>query len=212
MQLPNALASAAAGMQAQTSRLDAIAENLANAETPGYSPRRSVVRGFGEQMQNAVVAAPAQGALRRTGVPTDLALVGPGYFAVAGTSGVEYTRDGRMSLDADGALCDVRGRHVLGSLGAVHLPPGAAIHADGRVFSHGRVIDRLRIVDLETGRPQRGRASVRAGYLEESGVDPIAEMTSLVAAERAFEADQKAAQQTDEALKRAVVELPAVKP
>ncbi|HLN47691.1 MAG TPA: flagellar hook-basal body complex protein [Magnetospirillaceae bacterium] len=211
MQLPNALTSAAAGMRAQTSRLDAIAENLANADTPGYRPRRALVRGFGEQMQSAVVTASVQGALRHTGVATDLALVGPGSFAVAGANGVEYTRDGRMSVDANGALCDVRGRHVLGSLGAIHLPHDATIHSDGRIFSHGQVIDRLRIVDFDGGVARRAHASVRAGYLEESGVDPISEMTSLVAAERAFEADQKAAQQTDDALKRAVVELPAVR-
>ena len=125
---------------------------------------------------------------------------------------MEYTRDGRMSLDAEGFLCDVRGRHVLGSLGAARLPHGALIHSDGRIFSHGHSIDRLRIVDFDGDRVRRANAAVRSGYLEESGVDPISEMTSMVAAERAFEANQKAAQQTDEALKRAVVELPAVRP
>src|SRR5260370_37859832 len=134
MQLPSALASAAAGMRAQTARLDAIAENLANAQTPGYRAQRSVAQAFGDQMRTATLAPAVQGPIRHTGVDTDLALVGPGFFAVKGQDGVEYTRDGRMSLDADGFLCDVRGRRVLGSLGAVRLPKGALIHPDGRIF------------------------------------------------------------------------------
>ncbi|MBV8281845.1 MAG: flagellar hook-basal body complex protein [Candidatus Eremiobacteraeota bacterium] len=212
MGLPDALASAAAGMRTQTSRLDTIAENLANAATPGYRVRQAVVGGFGDAMRGAEVAGSSQGPLRHTGVSTDLALVGSGFFAVAGEHGIDYTRDGRMTLDADGALCDARGRHVLGSLGAVHLPRGSIIHSDGRIFAHGAVIDRLRIVDVVDGKPQRSTAAVRCGYLEDSGVEPIVQMTSLVAAERAFEADQKAAQQADEALKRAVTELPQVRP
>lgn len=211
MQLPDALTSAAAGMRAQTARLDVIAENLANAATPGYRAQRSVSLGFGDQMRSAALTAAVQGPLRHTGVATDLALIGPGFFAVAGPHGVEYTRDGRMSLDADGVLCDVRGRHVLGSLGALRLPQGALIHSNGRVFLHGRAIDRLRIVEFDGPTVRRASASVRSGYLEESGVDPISEMTALVSAERAFEANQKAAQRTDEALKRAVIELPAVR-
>jgi flagellar basal-body rod protein FlgF len=212
MQLPNALASAAAGMRAQTARLDAIAENLANSATPGYRASRSVAVAFGDQMRTATQASSVQGSIRRTGVDTDLALMGQGFFAVRGANGVEYTRDGRMSLDADGFLCDVHGRRVLGSLGAVRLPKGARIQPDGRVVANGQAIDRLRIVDFVDGAPRRARAAVRSGYLEDSGVDPISEMTSLVASERAFEANQKAAQQADEALKRAVIELPAVRP
>lgn len=210
MQIPDALASAAAGMKAQSSRLDTIAENLANAATPGYRARRAVVAGFGQQLRRATVDVGAQGALRHTGVATDLALVGPGYFAVVGAHGVDYTRDGRMTVDADGLLRDIHGRGVLGALGPVRMPRGAIVHPDGRVFFGNRAIDRLRIVEVDGGAVKRASASVRAGYLEDSGVDPIAEMTALVAAERIYEANQKAAQQTDDALKHAVVDVPAV--
>jgi flagellar basal-body rod protein FlgF len=209
MQIPDALVSAAAGMRSQSARLDAIAQDLANAATPGYSSRRAR-RAFGQRLASAAGAAQVQGSLRRTGVGTDLALVGPGYFALAGAGGVEYTRDGRMMLDPDGYLCDARGRKVLGALGPVRMPHGASIHPDGKVFSGGRVIDRLRIVDLDGGTMARAAARVRSGYLEDSGVDPIAEMTELVMTERAYEANQKTAQAADESLKRAVTEVPAV--
>jgi len=209
MQIPDALVSAAGGMRAQSARLDAIAQDLTNAATPGYRSRRAQPA-FDQRLTTAVLATQAQGSLRRTDVSTDLALVGPGYFAIAAPGGVEYTRDGRMMLDADGYLCDARGRKVLGSLGGARLPRGAHIHTDGRIVSNGRVIDRLRIVELDAGVATRAKANVRSGYLEDSGVDPIAEMTELVATERAYEANQKTAQAADESLKLAVTEVPAV--
>jgi flagellar basal-body rod protein FlgF len=211
MQIPDALSSAAAGMKTQSARLDTIAENLSNASTAGYRSRRSVLTRFSERLQTATIATESQGPLRRTDVPTDLALLGPGYFAVASPHGVEYTRDGRMTLDADGYLCDARGNKVLGSLGPVRMPHGSLVHADGRIYANGRTIDRLRIVELDGTHVKRAAASVREGYLEDSGVDPIAEMTSLVATQRAYEADQKAAQRADDALKLAVTDVPAVR-
>jgi flagellar basal-body rod protein FlgG len=59
--------------------------------------------------------------------------------------------------------------------------------------------------------PRRASATVHAGYLEESTVNPLVEMTDLVAAQRAYEADQKAAQRADETLRRAVTDVPAVR-
>src|ERR1700687_3040224 len=138
MQLPDALASAPTGMRTQSSRVDTIAENLANAGTAGYRSRRCVSLGFGERLRTASFLAQTQGALRHTVVPTDLALVGPGYFAVATPHGVDYTRDGRMIRDGDNFLCDSRGYKVLGSLGPVRLPHNAIIHSDGKVFAGGR--------------------------------------------------------------------------
>jgi flagellar basal-body rod protein FlgF len=209
--VPEALASAAAGMRAQSAKLDAIAENLANAGTVGYRARRAVLAGFAERLESTIVASTSQGGLRRTGVPTDLALVGPGAFAFAATSGVEYSRDGRLQVDPSGYLCDARGRRALGALGPARFPRGAHVDAEGRIVRGGLVLDRLRVVD-ERHPLTRGAAQVRAGYLEDSGVDPIAEMTALVGAERAYEANQKSAQRADESLRRAVTDVPAVRP
>jgi flagellar basal-body rod protein FlgF len=225
MEAPDALSSAAAGMRLQAERLDVIAQNLANASTIGYRERSwSSVR-FGNRLESAVVPEDRQGALRRTGVPTDLALVGRGYFAVATPEGVRYSRDGRIGPSTDGTLIDAHGNRILGALGPAQFPPGAHVEPDGRIVLDGRTIDRLRIVCFPGGTiaedgpyvyasagavPVRSAATVHAGYLEESGVDPIAEMTSLVSAQRAYEANQKAAQRADETLRRAVTDVPAV--
>ncbi len=220
MDAPDSLDSAAAGMRLQQARLDTIAANLANASTPGYVAQTS-----GSDFSASLNAArDTQGALRPTGVHTDLALAGPGYFALAAPDGVRYTRDGRLSA-ANGTLVDIRGHALLGSLGPVRFPRGASVDAAGRIIADGRAIDRLRIVDLgpgaignpdgssspaRAGSLHRSATSVRAGYLEDSGVNPLLEMTALVTSQRAFEADQKAAQRADEMLRRAVTDVPAV--
>jgi len=226
MEAPDALTSAAAGMRLQADRLDVIAQNLANASTPGYRARSWSATDFGGALRSEAAPQERQGALRRTGVATDLALVGRGYFAIATPSGVRYSRDGRLGIAADGGLIDARGNPVLGALGPAQFPRGAHVEADGRIIADGRPVDRLRIVCFPGGSlaadgpyvyasagsvPSRAGATVHAGYLEESGVDPIGEMTSLVNAERAFEADQKAAQRADETLRRAVTDVPAVR-
>ena len=211
MDTPDALASAAAGMQTQAFRLGVIAENLANASTVGYRARRAVANEFAGRLQTASVEVDGQGTLRRTDVPTDLALVGPGYFAVATRNGVEHTRDGRMSVDGQGYLCDASGNRVLGSLGPARFPPGAHIDETGRIIINGRPTDRLRIVFPSGSSLERAKALVRAGYLEDSSVDAIAQMTELVTAERAYEANQKAAQRADESLRRATNDVGVVR-
>jgi flagellar basal-body rod protein FlgF len=227
MDAPDALLSAAAGMRLQADRLDVIARNLANASTVGYREGVWTAAKFGAKLESAVIGEDRQGPLRRTGVPTDLALVGRGYFAVATPDGVRYSRDGRLTASTDGSVIDTRGNRLLGALGPVRFPSGAHVEPDGRIVADGRTVDRLRIVsfpdNLESGDgpylcaaagavPGRASATVHSGYLEESGVNPIAEMTSLVAAQRAYEANQKTAQRADETLRRAVTDVPAVRP
>ena len=226
MDAPDALASAAAGMRLQADRLDVIAQNLANASTPGYRERAWSLTQFGDQLRSQVMPQERQGTLRRTGVATDVALVGRGYFAVATPEGVRYTRDGRLGLNADGSLVDIRGNRILGALGPVQFPRGAHIDPDGRIVADGRPVDRLRIVCFPGGSlavdgsyvyasagsvPTRASTTVHTGYLEESGVEPIAEMTALVSAQREYEANQKVAQRADETLRRAVTDVPAVR-
>ena len=227
MDAPDSLTAAASGMRAQADTLDVIAQNLANTSTAGFRVRDAAFAPFETELQTRVGASASQGPLRQTSVPTDLALSGPGYFALATSSGVRYTRDGRMSVDAGGFLTDALGNRVLGALGPVRFPRGAHIEEDGKVVMSGRPVDRLRIVsfdvpceaggagglmDAPRGRlPVRSTARVHAGFVEDSGVDAISQMTALIAAQRTYEANEKSAAQTDERLRRVVTELPVVR-
>ncbi|HXW50676.1 MAG TPA: flagellar hook basal-body protein [Candidatus Acidoferrales bacterium] len=226
MDIPDALTSATNGMRAQTAQLDVIARNLANAATTGYRSRTEAFETYGPELAARTDVAQTQGSLRKTGVPTDLALVGPGYFAIATPDGVRYTRDGRLTIDPHGCLRDAAGNPLLGSLGPARFPQGSSILEDGRIVARGEVVDRLRVVTFDVpaqsldsglfaappGRfPKRSFASVRSGFLEDSGVDAIAQMTALISAERSFEADEKSLERTDESLRRLVTEVPVVR-
>ena len=226
MNTPDALAASASGMRVQADNLDVIAENLANVSTPGFRARSAAFSSFDGALQERVSMSAAQGSLRHTGVATDLALSGPGFFAVATPDGVRYTRDGRMSVNQHGDLVDALGNCVLGSLGPVRFSNAAWVDGNGRIKIAGRIHDRLRIVTFDARCttsagglfeappgcvPTRSPARVHAGFLEDSGVDAITEMTALIATQRAYEANEKAAARTDESLRRVVTDLPAVR-
>ncbi|MFO7275542.1 MAG: flagellar basal body rod protein FlgF [Pseudomonadota bacterium] len=108
------------------------ANNLANADTPGFradlelAVSTPVTRGYGYDARHmsrleAGVVSSRQGPLRETGRELDVAIVGPGYFTVQWRDGEAYTRSGAFSVDADGTLT-LNGRPVLGDGGPIVLP------------------------------------------------------------------------------------------
>ena len=123
---------AASGMLAEMARQDQLANDLANASTPGYKADRVSQRSFGDLMlsnssDGSTVGPLGQGAaidkqqtdlrpqaLRDTGQPLDLAVTGDGYFGVQTKQGVRYTRNGAFTADAKGNLVDQMGNQVLG--------------------------------------------------------------------------------------------------
>lgn len=159
------------GMRAQLLRQDVIANNLANAATPGY--RQDVVA-FSTYLDSYVYRADASGLsylggiapamvlyetrtlhvpgpLESTGNPLDIALSPGAYLTVETEAGPRYTRRGDLSLTADGYL-EVGGYRVLGRSGQVRVPyqdREISIGSDGTVYCGGEEVDRLLIVGFE---------------------------------------------------------------
>ena len=127
----DSLYTAASGMLAQQTGMDAIANNLANANTvafkagrtafedllyPELGPRRAAVQG--QQMGLGVAVAAiqtqmAQGALQATSSLTDVAIEGQGFLAVQRADGTRaYTRAGNLTVDASGQLVTAAGNVV----------------------------------------------------------------------------------------------------
>src|SRR5919202_1741379 len=122
---------AASGMLAEQIRQDQIANDLANASTPGYKADRTTQRTFGDLLlQNSETGAtvgPQSTAVqvdravtdfstkpaRDTGEPLDFAIVGDGFFAVQTAQGTRYTRNGQFSLDTQSRLVTAAGDPVL---------------------------------------------------------------------------------------------------
>lgn len=131
MSLMRSLYSGATGLETNSLDLSVIGDNIANANTIGFKRGRAAFEaalsqtligsqgqiGLGAQLQ-AVQKIIAQGALTNTGLATDLALQGDGFFAVKGTadgqSGTFYTRAGQFTLDKTGYLVNLDGLRVQG--------------------------------------------------------------------------------------------------
>ena len=137
---------AMSGAKATMTRQDALANNLANASTPGFradlSAFRAVpVRGDGVATRVHALEATAgfdgtEGPVTTTGRKLDVAVRGPGWIAVQGLDGNErYTRAGSMELSADGTLQTRAGLTVIGDGGPIVVPQGAevTIGSDGTV-------------------------------------------------------------------------------
>jgi flagellar basal-body rod protein FlgG len=169
------LNSAAAGMAAQQQRMDAVANDLANANTTGYKHQRvgfrdlvydqtgrssaeGVCTGAGAAAVDAGRAF-GQGSLQRTDRPLDVAIQGEGFLRVRLADGREaLTRDGGLHIDGRRQLVTSTGALVQP---AITVPAGVAedgvsIGADGTVLAGGRRIGRL---DLVTVRSQQGLLS-----------------------------------------------------
>jgi len=173
----------ASGLFTAMYRQDVYANNLANADTPGFKPDipsampRDVVRredgvqylpsnpllerlGAGALLNRNAISF-AQGSLRTTGNALDVAITGSGFLTVRdredGKPVTRLTRDGRLSRNAAGTL-------VLASSGAavldergnpISIPsgPSPTIDGDGTIRQNGAAIAQLRVIDVPE--PQR---------------------------------------------------------
>ena len=213
---------AASGMVAEMARQDIIANDLANASTPGYKPDRAVQGSFGDLLlrntqTGATVGTLGQGSrierqvtdlsaapLRETGEDLDFAVEGDGYFAVRTAQGVRYTRNGQFTAAANGALVDQLGNAVLGQngqplrVGADGKVPAASVG----VFSvpNARKAGDALFLGTAAG---RATGQVRSGALEGSGSNPVRAMTDMIASLRAFESGQKVITTIDSTLQKA---------
>jgi flagellar hook-basal body protein len=180
----DALDWAGSAMVAARTRLDIATRNLANVSSDGF--RRLTARGALTSSGVTVEAerSTERGAMRRTGRDYDLAIVGPGHFSVRDGNGRTIeTRDGSFERTLDGTLVDVRGRTLMGAAGPLEVPEGASIDERGRVTVDGVATRQSIALPHES--------TLRAGFLETSSVDAIAEMVGIVAASRSFESAQK---------------------
>jgi flagellar basal-body rod protein FlgG len=163
------LNTAAAGMAAQQQRLDAVANDLANANTTGYKHQRvgfrdlvydQTGRSSAEGVRTGSGAAAvdagrafAQGVLQRTDRPLDVAIQGEGFLRVRLADGRDaLTRDGGLHIDGNRRLVTSSGALVQP---AITVPEGTAedqvsIGGDGTVLAAGRRIGRLDVVTVRS--------------------------------------------------------------
>jgi flagellar basal-body rod protein FlgG len=159
---------AAAGMAAQQTRLDAVANDLSNVDTTGYKHVRIAFRdlvydsaqGYGAAKGVQIGAGSAatvvgrsveQGALQSTGSTLDVALTGQGFLQVKLADGrTALTRDGALKVDPSGRLALHTGQLLDPP---VVLPAGSstdklAIAADGTVTLNKTAVGKVTLADV----------------------------------------------------------------
>ncbi len=214
-------------MTAQVHRNDIAGNNLANSKTTAFKRDVVFIDVLKENKYDTIQAAEtsdmSQGAFNKTENPLDLAISGNGMFVVDVNGQETYTRNGHFSLDADGYLVDSRGNFVLGSGGPISLTAdgmqtgNVSVSQDGQIFLDENPVDTLRVVQIENPATlerakdnsflagEETRVSeilnpkIFQGNLEESNVDPVAEMVNLIELSRHFESIQRTVRSLDNA-------------
>jgi flagellar basal-body rod protein FlgG len=159
------LYSAASGMEAQQNQFDAISNDMANLDTPGY---QSTVVGFhdllysngaygstvptGAGSASAIVGRDqSQGAIQTTNRQLDVAIQGQGYIEVRRPDGsIGLTRNGRLELNAKRQLTNQEGMLVQPP---ITIPAGISadqvtIAANGTVQAAGKTVGKISLVDV----------------------------------------------------------------
>ncbi|MCB2135398.1 MAG: flagellar hook-basal body complex protein [Rhodobacteraceae bacterium] len=198
----------------------AVANNIANLSTTGYRKEGVIFAEFvagleGEpslSMANAEgrIINLAQGPLTATGGAFDLAIEGDGFFMIETPEGNQLTRAGSFTPSPEGEVATPDGMRLLDLGGApVFVPTDAgqvAIAPDGTLSVDGNPIAQIGVFlpaepDDLTHRggtrfavqgdilPHDG-FTIFQGFLENSNVNPVAEIARMIEVQRSYEMGQ----------------------
>jgi flagellar hook protein FlgE len=132
------------GLNANQQKLKVIGNNLANLNTVAFKSSTVDFSDLVSQSVGGASANPAQiglgvttasispnfkqGGIENTGVPTNVAIQGSGFFVIGGDNGQAYTRAGNFAFDENGVLVTPEKRPVMGY---------TATDVDGRIITTG---------------------------------------------------------------------------
>lgn len=232
------------GMSANQGKIDIISNNIANSQTAGYKKleagfldlytdtlsRQSyphngdnLITGTGVRISNATRNL-TQGALKETGISTDIAIDGDGYFRVISSDGTyKYTRSGEFNFDLNGKLVDSYGNFLdINYNNGVNGQDLNLSNGDLTINNKGEVfLNKQNIGSITLYMPQGNHdftsvgdslfalnegaevyvvdnPKVYQGYVEMSNVSMQVEMTDLIMAQRAFQINSRGVQAIDE--------------
>jgi len=237
---------ACTGLMSRTEALDTIANNLANVSTAGFRASHnlfsSVLATTGSSslsvlnqdandygVLSGTQLDTSQGALVRTGNDLDVAMEGPGYFAVQTAAGLAYTRGGNFRVSPQGQLITGAGDPVVGDNGPISIVGGpVSISPDGTISTNGAISGRLKLVEFAPATQVQSAggtyytapagaavvaksSQVRQGMLESSNVNPVTSVVELITAQREVDSMRRVLTMfSTEMDKAAVQDLPRV--
>lgn len=217
--------------------MSVLANNIANASTAGFRQEGMVfsefIRRTGDGPSLSMATARIQtnslkqGTLTQTGGAFDVAIEGEGFFQIETPEGNMLSRAGSFTPNADGDLVTQDGYRVLDAGGApIFVPTGAgdlAIAPDGTISTNGSPVGQIGVfIPAEGDRLSRRdgvmfrtesppepalNARVLQGFIEDSNVDPISQMTRMIEVQRAYEMGQSFLDAENERVRNALQTL-----
>lgn len=239
--MKNSIYTTAAGMLTSAERLNTISNNLANISTSGYKadiPFEKTIRflaegpypGKEQPIMGGTALEMKQGVIQSTGRKMDLAIEGPGFFAVQGPNNQTlYTRNGSFSLNSNRELVTSDGLYVLDKFGKKITMFGKDMQltSRGEVMIDGNYYATLKLVDLSnrdniekvgntyfklkeniTEPIPMNIPSVIVGSLEKSNVNMLDGMGELIRTSRSFEFQKTAADVMFKIIRRTITDIP----
>jgi flagellar basal-body rod protein FlgF len=183
---------AASRLLAQQRAMDVTANNIANANTPGFrtervqfsdwiDPQTNTTRvpgshGVTYTQDRATYRESQPGSITHTGNPFDLALSGDGFFTVSTKAGPRLTRDGRFGPMPDGTLADSNGNAVLDVNGKPiqigSTDTQVTISGDGSVSTPNGPIGKIGVVQPTD--PMKLQAEGATNFVSDGTTTPVA--------------------------------------
>ncbi|TCM87058.1 flagellar hook-basal body complex protein [Rhodovulum steppense] len=166
----------------------------------------------------------SQAPLTQTNGQFDFAIEGEGFFLLETPQGERLTRAGSFTPDANGELVSPDGHRLLDGGGApIFVPPDAAsvaLAADGTLSADGQLLGQIGLflpADRNAmthvagtlfdpgGAPEPFlEGTILQGYVEQSNVNAVSEITRMIEVQRAYELGQNFLNQEDERIRSAV--------
>lgn len=236
------------GMLTQQRKIDISSNNITNMNTAGYKKEQAVTTNFGNLLLNkykqngisdestpinnvSIIRAMeenntihSQGTLEETGVMTDFAIVGSGFFSVDNNGDTIYTRDGSFNVDNEGYLVLEGIGRVQGEFGDIYIGTDKFDTNDGgSIIVDGEEVDKIALYDFvdynNLSKSENGMFTsvdipdlveyprILNKTIERSNVNVTEEMTGIISSQRALQTASQALKIYDLVQEKAVSEI-----
>ncbi|SIS65488.1 flagellar hook-basal body complex protein [Phaeovulum vinaykumarii] len=232
--MDNAIYTALTRQSGLMREMRAVSNNIANVSTAGFRKEGVIFSEYVADLNNAEPSLSmgdasarlinqAQGPLSPTGGTFDLAIQGEGFFQIETPQGNQLTRAGSFVPSPEGELVTLDGYRLLDSGGGpVFVPTNTqvSIGRDGTVSADGEPIGQVGLFlptdpnglihqggtrfSSDAGYEPYDQGTILQGFVEESNVDPITEITRMIEVQRAYEMGQNFLDREDQRI-RAVI-------
>jgi len=226
----NGIYNVARSLNTKVKSIDVLANNLANINSTGFKKQVPFQEYLDKNGEIAVKQTTdyGQGEVILSANPLDLAISGDGYFLVKTENGTELTRNGKFHISEDGYMVNGNGDKVLGNNGEISFGdlidadnPSISISKTGEIKIGETNVDSLVIAKLENPQEAIRTSSsnfavaddnysvaspqnyeIVQGYLEESNVNPILEMQTMIETNKDYESAYKIMRYLDQTMEK----------